>query len=152
MAINYSLMTRSTNPADKSAKWLVYASAQSNETVTTRDIADHLAGHGSPFSVGTIVGLLQDAQKCIMEHLERGDRVDLGDLGAFFTTLASHGAPSAEEFTPALIKSVNLRWRPSKKMVQRIQHVELREVATRARQRSVRQTMKDDLNKEMENS
>ena len=135
MAINYSFVVRSENLAEKSKKRLIYAAAQSKETVTTRDIAQHLASHNSVFSEGTIIGLLQDAQKCIMERLLDGARVDLDDLGAFFTTIASHGAKSAEDFDESLLKKVNLRWKPSKRMTNAFKDVELQHVLTRAEQR-----------------
>lgn len=141
MAINYSFVVRLASIYGRTKKRLVYATAQRRETVTTRDIAHHLATHQSPFSEGTIIGLLQDAQKCIMEHLLAGDRVDLDTLGAFYTTIASRGAESAEEFDESLIKSVNLRWKPTRDMVRALQRVPLRRVAGRAEQRMAQKRM-----------
>lgn len=150
MPINYSLMRRSTAPHDPNAPWLIYASAQRRHTVRTRDIAQHLADHGSPFSVGTIIGLLQDAQKCIAEHLADGDRVDLDDLGAFFTTLSSTGVPTVEEFSTDLIRRINLRWQPSKEMKKRVAQAELTEVATRPTMRRMMKEEKQQLRNGME--
>lgn len=135
MAIPYSLVPITTNPRDKNAKWQIYAKAQRTETFTTRDIAEHLAGHNSPFSVGTIIGLLEDAQRCILEHLEAGARVDLDKLGAFYTTLTSRGAKSTAEFTDDNIERINLRWKPSKRMATAIQRTPLKLVPNRAEQR-----------------
>ena len=150
MAINYSFVVRSENLAEKSKKRRVYAAAQSTETVTIRDIAEHIASHNSVFSEGTIIGLLQDAQRCIMERLLSGARVDLEDLGAFYTTIASHGAQSTEEFDESLIKRINLRWKPSKRMTQAIRNVELRPVATRAEQRRVMRMMRQQVDEEIQ--
>ena len=135
MALNYSFVVRLAKVSDKKKGRRVYAAAQSKETVTTRDIARHLSAHQSPFSEGTIIGLLQDAQRCIMEQLLEGKRVDLDDLGAFYSTIASRGAENTEQFDESLIKSINLKWRPSKKMSKAMQRVELNRVATRAEQR-----------------
>lgn len=144
MPINYSLMARSTAPHNPNARWLIYASAQSTRTLTTRDIALHLADHGSPFSVGTILGLLEDAQKCIAEHLAQGGRVDMDELGAFYTTLSSTGVPTTEEFTTDLIRSVNLRWLPSRSMRQRVAEAGFAEVPTRPMLREARRRTKQE--------
>lgn len=149
MPINYCLLPRSTAPHDPNARWLVYASGQSRRTVTVRDIALHIHEHNSPFSVGTIVGLLEDAQQCIAEHLAQGDRVDMQSLGAFFTTISSSGAPSAEEFTTEHIRSVNLRWQPTREMRQRIQREPLVEVPTRQALRKAKQESKQRLDDEL---
>lgn len=141
MAIPYSLVPITTNPRDKNAKWQIYAKAQRTETLTTRDIAEHLASHNSPFTVGTIIGLLEDAQRCIFEHLQAGARVDLDRLGAFYTTLTSRGADRAEDFTDDNIERINLRWKPSARMAQDIQSTPLKLVANREEQRKAKRKM-----------
>ena len=145
MPINYSLMARSTAPHDPNARWLVYASAQSSRTVGMRDIAEHLAAHGSPFSVGTIIGLLEDAQRCITEQLANGNRVDLGELGAFFTTISSRGVADAEDFSPEMVSRVNLRWRPSRTMMQRVASEPLVEMPTVRSQHELKRRQKATL-------
>lgn len=149
MAINYSFVVRLAKVSNKELGRRVYATAQSTERVTTRDIARHLASHNSVFSEGTIIGLLQDAQKCITEKLLSGARVDLDDLGAFYTNISSRGAKSTDEFDKSLIKSVNLRWRPSKRMNQAMRKVELNPVATRAEQRRAIKKMHEQVNEEI---
>ncbi|MBR1788727.1 MAG: hypothetical protein IJ762_06025 [Bacteroidaceae bacterium] len=149
MPIDYALMPRLESIYSQKKKKLVYATAQRKETVTTDDIARHISSHNSVFSEGTIVGLLRDAQRCIMEHLMAGDRVDLDELGAFYTTLASRGARTTEEFDTSLIKSVNLKWLPSKRMRTEIQQVELRQVPTRREQRKTVKKMKELVNEEV---
>lgn len=150
MPIQYSLMARSTAPHDPEARWLVYPSAQSRRTVTTRDIAEHIHRHNSPFSVGTIIGLLEDAQQCITEHLAQGDRVMLDSLGAFFTTLSATGVARTEEFTTDRVRSVNLRWRPSRQMKERVGREPLVEVPTRQALSAARRKSKQQLDDELE--
>lgn len=152
MAIPYSILPITTNPRNKKAKWKIYAKAQRTETVTTRDIAAHLASHNSPFSEGTIIGLLQDAQRCILEHLKNGARVNLDDLGAFYTTLTSTGANSTEEFTEENIRRANLRWKPSKRMEQEMKNVEYKFVPSRKEQRKALKKMSEDINDEIRKS
>lgn len=152
MAITYSLLPITTNPRDKKAKRLVYARAQSLETLTTRDIAAHISSHNSPFSEGVIIGLLQDAQRCILETLMAGKRVDLDTLGAFYTTLSSRGAKKTEEFTKDNIERINLRWKPSKRMTKAIQYAELKEVPNRREQRKAVKEMLEIVDTEVKKS
>ncbi|MBQ6190543.1 MAG: hypothetical protein IJK45_10270 [Bacteroidaceae bacterium] len=149
MAINYALVPITTNARDKNAAWTIHAAAQSTETVTTRDIAEHLASHHSPFSVGTIIGLLEDAQRCIMEHLRAGARVDLDTLGAFYTTVTSRGTTCSEDFTDDCITRINLRWKPSRQMKKNIQNTPLRLVPNRAEQRKAKKKMAEIANAEV---
>ena len=149
MAIEYSLTSRLASIYSKKKKKLVYAVAQRRQTFTTDDIAHHISSHNSVFSEGTIVGLLRDAQRCIMEHLVKGDRVDLEELGAFYTTIASRGAKSTEEFDDSYIKSINLRWLPSRDMRKKIQYAELRQVPSRCEQRKAIKEMKEFVDTEV---
>ncbi|MBR1789591.1 MAG: hypothetical protein IJ762_10470 [Bacteroidaceae bacterium] len=152
MSIKYSLLPRSSSPRDDQAPRLVYAAAQSTETVGLRQLAHHLASHHSVFSEGTIIGLLTDFQRCILEQLQSGARVDLEVLGAFYTTLQGRGAKSAEEFTPDLVDRINIRWRPSHEMEQAIQRTPLEFVLNRAEQRAQRKRNLAELNQEVEES
>ena len=135
MAINYSLVPRSSNLSDDDAQWLIYAAAQSKETITLQQIARHLSSHNSPFSEGTIIGLLTDFEKCIVEHLKQGARVDLGVLGSFFTTLTGRGAVRSEDFNTSYIDRINVRWRISRDMERDMQGTPLRLIPNRAEQR-----------------
>lgn len=150
MSIRYSLLPRSSSPRDDKAPRLIYAAAQSTETIGLRAIAHHLASHNSVFSEGTIIGLLTDFQHCILEQLQRGARVDLEVLGAFYTTLQGRGAKSYEEFTPDLIDRVNIRWRPSREMEQAIQDTPLVHTINRASQRQAKMKMSQVMNQQLE--
>ena len=150
MAIKYSYVPRSSSLKDADAPWLIYAAAQSTQTITLQQIAHHLSSHNSVFSTGTIIGLLTDFQHCIVEFLEQGARVDLDVLGAFYTTLRGRGAVSAEEFSTDLIDRINIRWKPSKEMEKRIQRTRLELVPNRAQQRKAKKKMEAKVNEEME--
>ena len=124
MAVNFSLVLRSTNPSDKNSEQKVYPVAQMVDQVTLRDIAQHIHDHGSPFSVGTIVGLMLDTVQCIIENLKAGNRVDLDILGDFFLTLSAEGTDTATDYNAAAhVKHVNLRWRTSAEMDRALQNV-----------------------------
>ena len=114
--IYYSLSPRTVNPGDAESAKKVYAVAQSKETLTLEDIAEHISEHNSVFSTGTIYGLLTDSVRCMSEHLCNGAILNLGSMGKFRVTLSSEGADSTDEFTTSLIKSANVRWTPSTKI------------------------------------
>ena len=61
----------------------------------------HMASHNSPFSAGTISGVLKDMVSCIRELLLESKKVKLDDLAIFSLGLASKGAEKREEFTTA---------------------------------------------------
>lgn len=152
MPITYSLVPRKEDLHDKDSKWKVYAAAQRHETVTLEKIAHHISSHNSVFSAGTIIGLLTDFEKCVVEQLKNGNRVDLGQLGAFFVTLRSRGASSTEEFSTNLIDHINVRWRCSKMMDDAMQSTPLCEVPNRAEQRKAKKEMIAKTNEAIETS
>lgn len=147
--INYSLVARSTNPTDKNSEQRVYAVSQYNRQLKLRDIAKHLAAHGSPFSVGTILGLLTDAVTCMVENLKEGNRVDLDDMGDFYVTLSSEGAENADKFTSSMIRRVNLRWRSTDEMLAEMQTVGFNYVPSREGVEELKRTEKRKLNERM---
>jgi predicted histone-like DNA-binding protein len=104
--MKYSRAARLSKPNDKESEKKIYAVAQSDETINLNHLATHMAEHTSPFSVGTIKGVLADAVGCIVELLCQGKRVQLEGLGTFFTSLKSTGADSADEFSAANITAV----------------------------------------------
>lgn len=82
------------------------------ETVTLDGLARHMAEHNSPFSIGSIKGLLTDAVSCIRELVCDGKNVKLDDLAIFSVGIDSTPAASREEFSVANnIKGVKFRAR-----------------------------------------
>ena len=130
MSLQYSFTVRPANPSEKDGAKQIFAVAQSKETVTMRSLAKHIAEHNSVFSEGTILGLLTDAGKCIVENLKQGNRVDLWDLGTFYVTLRCEGVDSAEDFSTSCISHVNLRWKTSDEMQTTMQNVTFERVPT----------------------
>ena len=114
--ILYSKVARLAKPNDKNSEKKVYALQQSRQTVNLNDIARHMTEHNSPFTKGTVKGILDDFVGHIVEMLLDSRRVHLDGLGTIFTTLSSDGADSAEDFTAASIKRVNPRMSFDKEM------------------------------------
>ena len=115
--INYSITIMSTTPGTKKAnitETKAYGTAQVHEKLTFDDFCKHVSDHNSPFSKGTIKGILTDAVSCLREQLLAGNAVDLGDLGKYHVELQTEGAVTTEDFSVANIKKVNVCWTPGK--------------------------------------
>lgn len=146
MSIYYSFTVRPVNPSLTDGDKQIYAIAQSKESVTLEEIAEHISEHNSVFSTGTTLGLLTDTVKCITENLKMGRRVKLSTLGTFYITLSGGGAEKAEDFSTSLIKHVNLRWKTSKKMDAALQDVTFERVPTIELVDAARKTMNQQAN------
>ena len=115
--IKYSIAIRSTKPGTKKAditETKAYPVFQQSGSMSFNDIAQHLKQHGSTHSKGDIQGIITDAVDCIVEHLEQGISVDLGDLGKFYPSLKVKGSPSASTVSADNIKAVSVKFRASK--------------------------------------
>ena len=73
-----------------------------------------MADHNTPFSKGTISGVITDMIRCLREQLLAGNIVSLGELGSFRVELGCEGADTTEEFGAGNIKAVNVCWNPGK--------------------------------------
>ena len=71
--IEYDLK-KNNNKKNVKAYGKYYAKPHISETVDLDELADHMHGHNSPFSAGTIKGILIDAVTHIKELLLMGDR------------------------------------------------------------------------------
>lgn len=93
-------------------KWYAYSKAIS--TLDLEGLASHMTEHNTPFSKGTIYGVLCDMVKCIKEQLLAGNNVKIDDLAIFSVGIRNSrgGAESEEEFnTNKNIEGVKLRAR-----------------------------------------
>ena len=91
-------------------KW--FARAVAEETVGIEKLAEHMAAHNTPYSKGCIQGVLRDMVDCIKELLIEGKNVKIENLAIFSVGIATKGADTAKDFTPAEnIESCTLRCR-----------------------------------------
>ena len=140
--INYSIYLRS-NPMDKEEAPKAYGVAQYNSVMTLDKFAAHIASHGCVYSRADIAAVLTLAVDCLHEQLLAGQKIELGDLGAFCISLNCTGADSAEDFTPAVhIKRVKARWEMGDKFLNLTEEAEFNLVASRAAQAAVLKAVK----------
>lgn len=137
--IKYSIVIMGTKPGTPKAQiqeTKAYGAAQVNEILDFDAFCQHLADHNSPFSKGSIRGILTDAVACIREQMLAGNKVCLGDLGDFHVELATIGAKNTEDFTVNNIRDVNIRWTPGDKFRHLRQDATFQLVPHRSQQKS----------------
>ena len=79
-----------------------YARIISDGTVDVKGLAEHMAKHNTPFSPGTITGILTDAIACIKELALDGKRITLDGLLSIGLSISHKmGVDSADEFSIA---------------------------------------------------
>ena len=78
-SIPYSVGLRPVNPGDAESEKKAYAYVQTREVVTNKLLAQHLKEHGSPFSVGTLHGVIDDVY-----------RIKFNKLSNFITSIKSY--------------------------------------------------------------
>lgn len=148
--INYSLALRSSNPLDETASKKVYAMAQYDGVMSLQQFSKHIAEHGSCFSRATIQGVLTEAVDCLREQLLLGNKVQLGEMGAFYCTLSSKGTPTAEEFNPEVhVTRVNVRWDRSSQFDDLLNDAKFRYVGSREAQAIARKNEKTSIDSEL---
>ena len=68
-----------------------YAFADNETPITLEGLADHMAHHNTPFTKGTIVGILKDMVACIRELNLNGQPVKIDGLAIFSTHIENCG-------------------------------------------------------------
>ena len=101
------------NPQDKQAPIKYYANAVNLGAVTTREIAEAIAGRSS-LTRGDIENVLENFLDELPFLLKKGFSVQLGDFATVRLTISSGGSDTVEDFSTDLIKGVNTVFTPSK--------------------------------------
>lgn len=107
MALNINLYQERRSESDNYGK--VYGRVKNSTPIGISELAKHMSEHGTPFSKGTIQGILTDMASCVQELMLMGQPVKLNDLGIFYATVESGCANTAADFDLGKnIKSVKL--------------------------------------------
>ena len=131
--IDYSVYMQ-PNPLDETAAPKAYAKAQMRELMTFSKFVNHIASHNGVFSRGTVKGVISDTCSCVVEQLLEGKKVQLGELGYFWISLASSGAETMEDFTATNIKAVNIVFTPGEDFENLIGKAHFNAVSSRSAQ------------------
>ena len=143
MAIPYSLTLCQVRPGKPEQGNKTYPKAQYAQLLNLDAMAEHMTSHDSKYNKGDIMAMATQLTTCIREQLLMGNKVVLGDLGAFYVSLVSDAANNAESFHTNLIKKVKVKWDPSDKFSNLINEAQFtfagsRKVHARLKQRHAR--------------
>lgn len=107
---------RKNNNAKSEANGKYYAEVETRETLSTRGLAEHMAKHGSLYTLDVLEGVLRKLAICIPELVSEGTPVKLDGLGKFYPTAQSEGATETEVkagYNPAAkVKGIHIRFMP----------------------------------------
>ena len=92
-----------------------YARVDQKETINVEALAKHMAEHNTPFSVGTIKGILTDAVSCIRELTLEGKAVKIDNLAIFTVHCSANGILQLKDIVsqigdklPAAVRTLRL--------------------------------------------
>ena len=92
-------------------KW--YGRVKALETLNTRKLAQHIAEHGSLYTVDVVFGVLEKFRTCLVEMLLNSKKVKIDGLGTFYCTVESRGAATKDKYSTASdIKGLHIRFLP----------------------------------------
>ena len=146
MSIPYSLVLRMAKPGKPEEGNITHPQAQVRQVMNLSDMARHMASHSSKYDKGDVMAVATQLTSCIREQLLLGNKVVLGDLGAFCVSLVSESADNAESFTTALIKKVKVRWEPSAEFQDLLNEATFEYVGSRKAQAEARKAERELLN------
>ncbi len=144
--IRYSISwMRDLSSDDENAK-KVYAHAQYTDVMDLWKFAQHISEHDSKYNRSDIVGVITTMVDCLYELLLDGKRVQLGDMGIFYSSIKSTGADSMSKFSEASnIVGLKVKWRRSSKFQKIYQDAEFMLVPTRKGFEEAKEKMKSAL-------
>lgn len=146
MAINYSLALRMKKPGSPELGNRTFPVAQYAQLLDLQAMAEHMESHSSKYNKGDVMAVATQLTSCIREQLLLGNKVELGDLGAFAVTLISDAADNADSFNTAMIKKVKVKWEPSPEFIDLIDEAQFVFVGSRKSQAEARKAERDRLN------
>ena len=79
------------NNEESQAYGKYYPRVSYKQTLNIHDMAKHMAEHNTPFSEGTIEGILRDFVKCTREQTLMGNTVKVDDLAIFKVSAIGNG-------------------------------------------------------------
>ncbi len=102
------------------------------QTLSTRAFAQHIADHGSIYTIDIVVGVLRKFTDCLIEQLSQGKGVKLDGIGVFYPTAKSvkDGAAdfdSVKEMgAEQLVEGIHVRFLPKSSSLDNITSKEMK--------------------------
>lgn len=112
--LKFRKVERTPQVGKDAGKKKYYATAVQDRTMEFEDFVTHIAEHNSPYSRGTVHGVLMDTLDCLQELILDGKSVRFSDLGLFSLGMSSRGEETASKVTAQSIEGVHLILRNTK--------------------------------------
>ena len=142
-AIDYSVAMR-PNGMNENDPERAYASVQYAGTVKLEQLAAHIMEHGSPYTRDMVMGVTTALVDCIKEHVMRGFKVEIADLGTFKITIKSKGAESIDKFNPVTnIIDAYVEYEPGGYFVDLVGNLQFNQVVNRTIQSAAMKAFKE---------
>ena len=106
--IKYRKVKRPPQTGENAGKELWYATVVTDREMNFEEFVDHISSHNSPYSRGTVHGVMMDMLDCLKELILDGKSVRLGDLGLFSIGMSSRGEVSRDKVTSASVQDIHL--------------------------------------------
>ena len=106
--IKYRKVKRTPQTGENAGKELWYATVVTDREMNFEEFVDHISSHNSPYSRGTVHGVMMDMLDCLKELILDGKSVRLGDLGLFSIGMSSRGEVSRDKVTSASVEGIHL--------------------------------------------
>ena len=106
--IKYRKVKRTPQTGENAGKKLWYATVVTDREMNFEEFVDHISSHNSPYSRGTVHGVMMDMLDCLKELILDGKSVRLGDLGLFSIGMKSHGELTKEKVSAASVEDIHL--------------------------------------------
>ena len=106
--IKYRQIKRTPQTGENAGKELWYATVVTDREMNFEEFVDHISSHNSPYSRGTVHGVMMDMLDCLKELILDGKSVRLGDLGLFSIGMSSRGEVSRDKVTSASVEGIHL--------------------------------------------
>ena len=107
MAVRINVHKNTNSKSLAFGKW--YGYVDNDDPIGINELADHMSAHNTPFSPGTIAGVLKDMVHCIRELNLKSVPVKLDNLCIFKASVETKGVSNLADFTIAKgIKRIRL--------------------------------------------
>ena len=108
--VTYSVVPRK-NPNDPESAPRYYAQAQAGGDVTIREMAERIQKSCTVTRADTMAVLIA-LEDTIVEGLQAGEIVRIGDIGSFQIGLSGKGVDVEKEYDVSMIKKAKINFRP----------------------------------------
>ena len=112
--LKYRKVQRTPQAGENAGKKKWYATAVSDREMSFEDFVSHISEHNSPYSRGTVHGVVMDALDCLKELILDGRSVRLSDLGLFSIGMSSKAEDNKDKVSAQSVQGVHLIVRNTK--------------------------------------